>query len=296
MANWNNHWQEQNSRIPLSDCIADAIYSDYLNCHRCDCFINVTKLWFDTLLSKACANWLHWKNFGILVAAMAAASLRIFNALKNGRTKLFCLTKNPTAVQHVRRFAGTVRSIFFVKAIGLSARMSSWWGYEQHIFIISVIFIWWPALGPSKPIGRTRPSFAFYSSTAKAEENASSTGSGGTDKHEFKAETRMLLDIVARSLYSENEVFVRELISNASDALEKFRYTIHTAGDQQNNYEQIDRPLEIHLETNKQASTLSIRVNWSLKQHSFFKVQSDWTYWICSTGYRNRNDKRGAHQ
>lgn len=71
----------------------------------------------------------------------------------------------------------------------------------------------------------------------------------------------MLLDIVARSLYSENEVFVRELISNASDALEKFRYTIHTAGDQQNNYEQIDRPLEIHLETNKQASILSIRVN-----------------------------------
>lgn len=108
---------------------------------------------------------------------------------------------------------------------------------------------------------RTRPMFAFYSSTAKAEENTSSTGSNGTYKHEFKAETRMLLDIVARSLYSENEVFVRELISNASDALEKFRYTIHTAGDQQNNYEQIDRPLEIHLETNKQASILSIRVN-----------------------------------
>lgn len=71
----------------------------------------------------------------------------------------------------------------------------------------------------------------------------------------------MLLDIVARSLYSENEVFVRELISNASDALEKFRYTIHTAGEQQNDYVEVDRPLEIHLETNKQASTLSIRVN-----------------------------------
>lgn len=70
----------------------------------------------------------------------------------------------------------------------------------------------------------------------------------------------MLLDIVARSLYSESEVFVRELISNASDALEKFRYTIHTAGEEQNQYEQPDRPLEIHLETNKQASTLTIRV------------------------------------
>ena len=38
---------------------------------------------------------------------------------------------------------------------------------------------------------------------------------------EFQAETKMLLDIVARSLYSDKEVFVRELVSNASDALEK---------------------------------------------------------------------------
>lgn len=68
----------------------------------------------------------------------------------------------------------------------------------------------------------------------------------------------MLLDIVARSLYSENEVFVRELVSNASDALEKFRYTIQT-GAEQNQYENVDRPLEIHLETNKQASTLTIK-------------------------------------
>ncbi|CDW57190.1 heat shock protein 75 kDa, mitochondrial [Trichuris trichiura] len=43
--------------------------------------------------------------------------------------------------------------------------------------------------------------------------------------HEFRAETRMLMDIVARSLYSHKEVFVRELVSNASDALEKLRTT-----------------------------------------------------------------------
>ena len=42
-------------------------------------------------------------------------------------------------------------------------------------------------------------------------------------QHEFQAETRMLLDIVAKSLYSEKEVFIRELISNASDAIEKLR-------------------------------------------------------------------------
>jgi TNF receptor-associated protein 1 len=47
------------------------------------------------------------------------------------------------------------------------------------------------------------------------------------EKHEFQAETRKLLDIVAHSLYSEREVFIREIISNASDALEKVRWTSH---------------------------------------------------------------------
>ncbi|KAL4143343.1 hypothetical protein QTP88_005684 [Uroleucon formosanum] len=52
-----------------------------------------------------------------------------------------------------------------------------------------------------------------------------------TEKLEFQAETRMLLDIVAKSLYSEKEVFIRELISNASDALEKLRYISLKAGE-----------------------------------------------------------------
>jgi TNF receptor-associated protein 1 len=38
---------------------------------------------------------------------------------------------------------------------------------------------------------------------------------------EFKAETKKLLDIVAKSLYTDKDVFIRELLSNASDALEK---------------------------------------------------------------------------
>ncbi|CAM9735092.1 unnamed protein product [Pylaiella littoralis] len=44
------------------------------------------------------------------------------------------------------------------------------------------------------------------------------------EKLEFQAETRQLLDIVTHSIYTDKEVFLRELISNASDALEKLRH------------------------------------------------------------------------
>lgn len=72
----------------------------------------------------------------------------------------------------------------------------------------------------------------------------------------------MLLDIVARSLYSEKEVFVRELISNASDALEKFRYLTLSGGEQAQNLKNTDRKLEIHISTDKQNRTLTIQVSY----------------------------------
>ena len=46
-----------------------------------------------------------------------------------------------------------------------------------------------------------------------------------TNTHEFQAEVKQVLDIVVNSLYKEKEIFIRELISNASDALEKLRRT-----------------------------------------------------------------------
>ncbi|KAK4881855.1 hypothetical protein RN001_005174 [Aquatica leii] len=82
---------------------------------------------------------------------------------------------------------------------------------------------------------------------------------GTGEKHEFQAETRMLLDIVARSLYSEKEVFLRELISNASDALEKFRYNYLACGEQSTNILEPDRNLEIHIDTDKQNRVLIIQ-------------------------------------
>ena len=47
--------------------------------------------------------------------------------------------------------------------------------------------------------------------------------SPGGAEHSFQAETRSLLNIVSNALYTEREVFLRELLSNASDALEKCR-------------------------------------------------------------------------
>ena len=45
-----------------------------------------------------------------------------------------------------------------------------------------------------------------------------------TEKREFQAEVSQVLDIVINSLYTDKEIFVRELVSNASDSLEKLRH------------------------------------------------------------------------
>eukprot|EP00095_Tigriopus_kingsejongensis_P008095 snap_masked-scaffold590_size129399-processed-gene-0.3 protein:Tk08095 transcript:snap_masked-scaffold590_size129399-processed-gene-0.3-mRNA-1 annotation:"AGAP010691-PA" len=77
---------------------------------------------------------------------------------------------------------------------------------------------------------------------------------GPSESHEFQAETRQLLDIVARSLYSEKEVFIRELISNASDAIEKMRY-LRLSGASLTDAE---RDLAIRIETDKVGRTITI--------------------------------------
>ncbi len=51
-----------------------------------------------------------------------------------------------------------------------------------------------------------------------------STEQTTTKKYKFKAEVKQLLDILVHSLYTSREIFLRELISNASDALDKIRF------------------------------------------------------------------------
>ncbi len=71
---------------------------------------------------------------------------------------------------------------------------------------------------------------------------------------EFQAEIKQLLDIVIHSLYTEKEIFIRELVSNASDASEKLRHLQLT----EKNIHDADRPLEITVTTDEKAKTLVI--------------------------------------
>ncbi len=73
----------------------------------------------------------------------------------------------------------------------------------------------------------------------------------------FQTEVGQLLDIVADSLYSNREIFLRELISNASDACDKLRYEALTTPELAANAEQFT----IALDVDKKAKTLSISDN-----------------------------------
>ena len=78
-----------------------------------------------------------------------------------------------------------------------------------------------------------------------------------SEKHRFAAEVDQVLSIVVNSLYSHREVFLRELISNASDALDKLSFEALTdhalLGD--------DKELRIEIEVDEKARTLTIRDN-----------------------------------
>ena len=74
------------------------------------------------------------------------------------------------------------------------------------------------------------------------------------EKFKFKAEVKQLLDILVHSLYTSREIFLRELISNSSDALDKLRFESTSGTDIADK----DSPLEIVIHLNEKKNTITV--------------------------------------
>jgi molecular chaperone HtpG len=74
---------------------------------------------------------------------------------------------------------------------------------------------------------------------------------------QFQAEVARLLHIVTHSLYSEKQIFLRELVSNASDACDRLRYEALTTPELLGD----DPDLAVTLSTDKEAKTLTVSDN-----------------------------------
>ncbi len=81
--------------------------------------------------------------------------------------------------------------------------------------------------------------------------------STGVEQLEFQAEARQLLDLMVHSVYSDKDSFLRELISNASDALDKLRIEAFRNKD----LDVDTSDLHIEIDVDKDARTLTIRDN-----------------------------------
>ena len=79
--------------------------------------------------------------------------------------------------------------------------------------------------------------------------------SGGVEEKTFQTEVQQLLQLLIHSLYTHSDVFLRELISNASDALDKVRFRSLT----DRNITDPDAALEIDIQVNTSAKTLTLR-------------------------------------
>src|ERR1700682_6458272 len=73
----------------------------------------------------------------------------------------------------------------------------------------------------------------------------------------FQAEVKQLLDLMIHSLYSNKEIFLRELISNASDAIDRLRFDALSDAEL---LEQ-DTELDIHVAYDKDARTITVTDN-----------------------------------
>ncbi len=80
---------------------------------------------------------------------------------------------------------------------------------------------------------------------------------GKKETHQFKTEVQQLMNIIIHSLYSHREIFLRELISNASDAIDKLRFRSQTEPELLGN----DAEMKIRITPDKKKRTLEIADN-----------------------------------
>ena len=85
----------------------------------------------------------------------------------------------------------------------------------------------------------------------------SDTVAAKTEKHEFQAEVREVLNLMIHSLYSNREIFLRELVSNASDACDKLRFEALQNPDLMGG----DAELKVEIEVDEEAGQITVRDN-----------------------------------
>src|SRR5947207_6852299 len=85
----------------------------------------------------------------------------------------------------------------------------------------------------------------------------SMTVQAGQESHSFQAEVVQILDLMVHSLYSNKEIFLRELISNASDAIDRLRLELLA----QSEVPEAEGPLRIRVSFDSGARTITVADN-----------------------------------
>ena len=105
------------------------------------------------------------------------------------------------------------------------------------------------------------------------------------EKKEFKAESKRLLDLMINSIYTNKEIFLRELISNASDAIDKLYYNSLTDKSLDVKKEE----LEIRIDLNKETRRLIISDNGIGMNKEELEINLGTISKICSLAFKEEN-------